>query len=741
MAGSSASSGRPPLFATEKPARVAAYAYRLFAGTVLAGLLLIWLYRATHLPPRSSSSARWWAWLGLFAAELCFGFYWVLTLSVRLSPVYRRVLPDRLTQRYKEEELPGVDIFVCTADPTLEPPMLVISTVLSVMAYDYPAEKLNIYLSDDAGSVVTLYALYEASEFAKHWIPFCKKYKVEPRSPAAYFARADSPPDICGPKEWSTLKEMHKGLTDSVNSIAHSGKIPEASEYKVMGFTQWSEDATYKDHPSIVQVLIDGNKRKTADIDGNALPTLVYMAREKKLQEHHHFKAGSLNALIRVSSVISNSPIIMNVDCDMYSNNSGSIRDALCFFLDEEQGQDIAFVQYPQNFENVVHNDIYGNPINTVNELDHPCLDGWGGMCYYGTGCFHRREALCGRIYSEDYKEDWSKAVRKTEEVDELEGTARSLATCTYEHNTLWGIEKGVRYGCPLEDVITGLQIQCRGWRSVYYNPARKGFLGMAPASLGQILVQHKRWTEGFLQISLSKYSPFLLGHRKIKLGLQMGYSVCGFWALNSFPTLYYVTIPSLCFLNGISLFPQITSPWFVPFAYVVVAAYSCSLVESLQCGDTAVEWWNSQRMWLFRRISSYLLAAIDTIRRMLGISESGFALTAKVTDSDASERYKKGRMEFGSFSLMFVIIATVALLNMTCMLFGVARVFLHEGATGFEALLVQAVLCALLVAINFPVYEALFLRKDSGKLPASVSLVSFCIVLPLCILPTNIQI
>jgi len=42
--------------------------------------------------------------------------------------------------RYKEEQLPGVDIFVCTADPTVEPPMLVISTVLSVMAYDYPQE-------------------------------------------------------------------------------------------------------------------------------------------------------------------------------------------------------------------------------------------------------------------------------------------------------------------------------------------------------------------------------------------------------------------------------------------------------------------------------------------------------------------------------------------------------------------------------------------------------------------------
>jgi len=159
------------------------------------------------------------------------------------------------TNRYNEEELPGVDIFVCTADPTLEPPMLVISTVLSVMAYDYPPEKLNIYLSDDAGSAITLYALYEASEFAKHWVPFCKKYMVEPRSPAAYFAKADGPPDACNPKEWFALKESHKDLTNRVSSVVNSGKIPEAAECKVGGFTQWNEGTTYTDHPSIVQVM------------------------------------------------------------------------------------------------------------------------------------------------------------------------------------------------------------------------------------------------------------------------------------------------------------------------------------------------------------------------------------------------------------------------------------------------------------------------------------------------------
>ena len=44
-----------------------------------------------------------------------------------------------------------------------------------------------MYLSDDGGSDVTFYALLEASEFAKYWITYCKKFYVELRSPAAYF--------------------------------------------------------------------------------------------------------------------------------------------------------------------------------------------------------------------------------------------------------------------------------------------------------------------------------------------------------------------------------------------------------------------------------------------------------------------------------------------------------------------------------------------------------------------------
>lgn len=72
---------------------------------------------------------------------------------------------------------------------------------------------------------------------------------------------------------------------------------------------------------------------------------------------------------LRVSSNISNGKIILNVDCDMYSNNSESVRDALCFLMDEEKGHEIAFVQSPQNFENVTKNDLYGSALLTICEV------------------------------------------------------------------------------------------------------------------------------------------------------------------------------------------------------------------------------------------------------------------------------------------------------------------------------------------------------------------------------------
>ncbi|KAI8553034.1 hypothetical protein RHMOL_Rhmol06G0313900 [Rhododendron molle] len=639
-----------PLFETEV-SKGTKLAYRVYAVTVLIGICSIWVYRSMNIPTAEEKGR--WAWIGMFMAELWFGFYWIITQSVRWNVTHRYTFKDRLINRYGDK-LPAVDIFVCTADPTMEPPTMVISTVLSVMSYNYPPDKLSVYLSDDGGSEFTFHALLEASRFSKHWIPFCKKFSVEPRSPLAYFAQNSKPEDPKVAKEWLAIKKLYEEMKCRIESAIEKGCISKDIRDQHKGFSEWNSEVTKQDHQPIVQILIDRRNPDAVDDDGHQLPTLVYVAREKRPQFPHNFKAGSMNSLIRVSSEISNAPIILNVDCDMYSNNSDAIKEALCFFMDKERGHMISYVQYPQSYDNITKNDIYSN--------------------------------------------------------------------------------MGLVYGCLVEDIITGLTIQCRGWKPVYYNPERTAFLGVAPNTLDISLVQHKRWCEGMFQIFLSKYCPFTYGYDKIKLGAQTGYCLYLLWAPNSIALLYYLIIPSICLLHGIPLFPEVSSLWFLPFAYVYAARNACGIAEALACGDTLKAWWNSQRMWYFRRTTSYLFAFIDTITRQLGFSQSAFSITAKVVDDDVLERYEEGTMEFGTSSVMFTIIATLSLLNFFGFTAGILKIIWGYGFA--EGLTVQIGLCLVVVVINLPVYQALFLRDDNGRIPSSVVFKSLVLASLACLIP-----
>ncbi|KAI5408969.1 hypothetical protein KIW84_054699, partial [Lathyrus oleraceus] len=428
-----------PLFETKKGrGRVI---YRLFAISIFVATCFIWLYRFNHIiSQQEEDDGRKWIWLGLLASELWFGFYWILTQALRWNLVFRQPFKNRLSQRY-EHMLPAVDIFVCTADPEIEPPMMVINTVLSVMAYDYPTEKLSVYLSDDAGSDVTFYAMLEASQFAKHWLPFCKRFKVEPRSPNAYF---NTIIDTNLDNDLVAIKKLYTEMENRIENVTKLKRVPKEVHLKHKGFSQWDSYSSRRDHDTILQILLhkkDPNNSK--DVDGFILPTLVYLAREKRPQYHHNFKAGAMNSLLRVSSIISNGKVILNVDCDMYSNNSESIKDALCFFMDEKKGHEIAFVQSPQNFENVTKNDLYGSALLAISEVEFHGIDGFGGPLYVGTGCFHKRESLCGMKFNDEYKHNWKSEddLFKEANLQEMEEKSKDLASCSYEKNTQWGKE------------------------------------------------------------------------------------------------------------------------------------------------------------------------------------------------------------------------------------------------------------------------------------------------------------
>ncbi|PON31559.1 Cellulose synthase [Parasponia andersonii] len=527
-------------------------------------------------------------------------------------------------------------------------------------------------------------------------------------------------------------------MKSRIELAIESGKIPESVRKQHKGFAEWNFNIKKQDHQSIVLILIDGRDTSAVDNVGSRLPTLVYMSREKRPKWPHNFKAGAINALLRVSSEITNAPLILSVDCDMYSNNADTIRETLCFFMDEKKGDEFAFVQFPQKYNNLTKNDIYTNNASQIDEVELPGVGGYGAALYCGTGCFHRRESLCGGKYSKGDRVQWNTESEKNayQTVDDLEESSKVLASCSYEKGTQWGKEMGLIYGCPVEDIVTGLAIQCRGWKSVYYNPKRYAFIGVAPTTLEVALVQHKRWCEGLSQIFLSKYCPFIYGHGKIKLGAQMGYSIYLLWAPISLPTLFYAIVPSLCLLNGVSLFPEVSSPWFLPFAYVFVAKNIFSVLEAMKHGSTLKSWWNGQRMWLIRRTTSYFIALIDIIKRKLGLSETTFVLTDKVVTEDVSKRYEQEVMEFGSSNIMFTILATLALLNLFTLLGGIKKLVLDLDSKALEQLISQIVLCGIIVLINLPIYQALFIRRDKGCIPSSVMFKSILLASVTCLMP-----
>ncbi|GMI84527.1 cellulose synthase like E1 [Hibiscus trionum] len=721
-----------PLFET-RPAR-GRLLFRSYAASIFIAICFIFWYRLTYFPALETTTETW-VWVGMFLSELWFTFYFFITVIVRWNPVFRSTFKDRLSSRYGEEALPGVDVLVCTADPRLEPPTMVISTVLSVMAYDYPPEKLSVYLSDDGGSDVTFYALLEASRFAQIWLPFCRKLKVEPTSPEAYFQMSPEPVDDSAmDNEWFIIKKSYEDVKSRIETVTRLGKVPVDIRKEHKGFDEWDFVSSRHDHPSILQVLIDGRDSNAFDTEGRALPTLVYLAREKRPQFHHHFKAGALNALIRVSSRISNAPFILNVDCDMYSNNSKAIRDALCFFLDEENGHDIAYVQYPQTFSNLTKNEIYGC-LRIFMQLELAGFDGNGGSCYVGTGCVHRREALCGMKYSKELPVEW-KAMKYDRKIREsassIQQDCKALASCAYEENTQWGKQMGVKYESLVEDILTGMSIQNKGWRSVYLNPERPAFLGVVPTTLSDTLVQHKRWSEGQLQILLSEHCTLLYDRRNMPLKLQLSYCIYMLWAPNSFATLYFVIVPSFCMLKGISLFPNISSIWGVPYLYVIVVHRVQSLVEFVWCGGTVQGWLNEQRMWLFKRTTSYFFAVIDHTLKLCRCSKSAFVVTRKVADDDVNRRYEQEIMDFGYSSPMFTILATLALFNLFGLVaLGTKKVVTDDVLTKvFDIFGFQILLCCVLVFVNLPIYRAMFFRKDSGKIPAFVTLQSITLAL-----------
>ncbi|RZC73627.1 hypothetical protein C5167_049107 [Papaver somniferum] len=340
-------------------------------------------------------------WLTSIVCEIWFAISWILDQFPKWYPIDRETYLDRLSLRYEREGEPSmlspVDIFVSTVDPLKEPPLVTSNTVLSILAVDYPVEKISCYVSDDGASMLSFESLSETAEFARKWVPFCKKFSIEPRAPEMYFSlKVDYLKDKVQPtfvKERRAMKREYEEFKVRINALVSKAlKVP-VEGWIMQDGTPWPGNNT-KDHPGMIQVFLGHSGGH--DTEGNELPRLVYVSREKRPGFTHHKKAGAMNALVRVSAVLTNAPFMLNLDCDHYLNNSKAVREAMCFLMDPQIGRKVCFVQFPQRFDGIDRNDRYANRNTVFFDINMKGLDGLQGPVYVGTGCVFKRQALYG---------------------------------------------------------------------------------------------------------------------------------------------------------------------------------------------------------------------------------------------------------------------------------------------------------------------------------------------------------
>ncbi|XP_064964955.1 cellulose synthase A catalytic subunit 7 [UDP-forming]-like isoform X2 [Musa acuminata AAA Group] len=365
---------------------------------VLRLAILVFFFRFRITTPATDAYALW---LTSVICEIWFALSWILDQFPKWFPITRETYLDRLAMRFEREGEPNrlapVDFFVSTVDPLKEPPIITANTVLSILSVDYPVDKVSCYVSDDGASMLTFDTMSETAEFARRWVPFCKKHSIEPRAPEFYFSqKIDYLKDKVQPtfvKERRAMKREYEEFKVRINAlVAKAQKKPEEG-WVMQDGTPWPGNNT-RDHPGMIQVYL--GSAGALDVEGKELPRLVYVSREKRPGYQHHKKAGAMNALVRVSAVLTNAPFILNLDCDHYINNSKAVREAMCFLMDPQLGKKLCYVQFPQRFDGIDRHDRYANRNVVFFDINMKGLDGIQGPVYVGTGCVFNREALYG---------------------------------------------------------------------------------------------------------------------------------------------------------------------------------------------------------------------------------------------------------------------------------------------------------------------------------------------------------
>ena len=149
---------------------------------------------------------------------------------------------------------------------------------------------------------------------------------------------------------------------------------------------------------------------------------------------------------------MSNAPVILTLDTDMYSNDPQTPLRVLCYLLDPAMDPKLGYIQFPQIFHGINENDIYGGQLKLEFQIEASGMDGLVGSTYTGTGCFFRRGVFFGGpLETPELNQDH--LVNKSINSKEVLAMAHHVADCNFEKQTKWGTEVSMLVTLLLDNI------------------------------------------------------------------------------------------------------------------------------------------------------------------------------------------------------------------------------------------------------------------------------------------------
>ena len=400
---------------------------------------------------------------------------------------------------------------------------MVEATARAALAIDYPATKLRVYILDD-GNSLEMRAL-------------AQKLCLEDLQSAALQTEAQRIK-----AERSQLRDRLKqireliGETQSAEAFVTTlGDRPEPknSAAHLLRVFRQVMTLTHGGHQSVEERLITEQEElvaaiKQKEIEFTELTRCRYIARPKPAGKPHYAKAGNINHAIFAGDT--KGTFILTLDAD-HVPKPQFLKRVLPYFFSynlwtgKYDGNRIALVQTPQDFNNIPKGDPFGHSAHLFYGPIQQGKDGLNSAFYTGTNAVLRREALVnvGLQY-------FAQAVAaNSERLDDF---------------TLIG---GMSSSSITEDMNTAMRLHGAGWRSVYHHELLAE--GLAPDDLTSTLQQRLRWAQGTIQVLLQE-NPWTKPGLSFWQRLQYFQTMYSYFS--GFGTFVLVVCPIIFFFTNI---------------------------------------------------------------------------------------------------------------------------------------------------------------------------------------------